>query len=142
MSGESNDMKLDQKLIDAAMDFLNKRFPGKEGGVAAMYTEDGEILLSSSPDTLNESTTLCHEVGALCEAYKKDKKITATVCIARFPHDGPVIILAPCGICQERLMIYGDAVECAVAAEHDPTQWEPRTLKELQPYHWRHAIGG
>lgn len=133
-------MKLDQRLVDAVVAFVNARFPNQAGEGAAMYTEDGEILLSTSPATLNESTTLCHEVGALCEAYARNKKVTATVCVSRESANAPFIFFAPCGICQERLMIYGSDVECAVAKDSDPTQWEMRTLAELQPFHWRKAL--
>jgi cytidine deaminase len=133
-------MRLDQRLIEAAKAFLDERFPGTEGGVAAMYTDDGEVLLSTSPETTNDGTTLCHEVGALCEAYKKNKRVTATVCLYRESADADPIILAPCGICQERLMLYGDAVECAVAKESDPSQFDVRLLKELQPHNWRLAF--
>ncbi len=104
-----------------------------------MYTADGEVLLSTSPATLNESVTLCHEVGALCEAYAKNKTITATVCVSRL-EDGSLRIFAPCGICQERLMIYGGGVECAVAKNDDPAAWEMRPLEQLQPYYWRQAL--
>jgi cytidine deaminase len=132
-------MRLDQRLYDAAKTFLDQRFPEGEGGVAAMYTDDGELLLSTSPETINDGTILCHEVGALCEAYKKNKRIVATICLYRESADLKPTVLAPCGICQERLMIYGDAVECAVAKEN-PCQFEVRSLKELQPHNWRLAF--
>lgn len=132
-------MKLDQKLVDTTIAFINQRFPNQDGEAAAMYTEDGEILLSTSPATLNESATLCHEVGVLCEAYAKNKRITATVCVSRSA-DGKLKIFAPCGICQERLMIYGKEVECAVAKDGESSVWEMRTLDQLQPYYWRNAL--
>ncbi len=132
-------MKLDQKLVDACIAFIDCRFPKQDGEAAAMYTEDGEILLSTSPATLNESATLCHEVGALCEAYTKNKRITATVCVSRSV-DGNIKIFSPCGICQERLMIYGKDVECAVPKDGDSSSWEMRTLGQLQPYYWRKAL--
>ena len=133
-------MKLDQKLVDLALQFLNDRYPDGVGGVAAMYTDDGEILLSTSPEALNECASLCHEVGALCEAYKKNKRVTATVCVSRDDKGARAIILTPCGICQERLLIYGDSVECAVPQVDKPGTWEMRTLGELQPYYWRKVL--
>lgn len=42
----------------------------------------------------------------------------------------------PCGICQERLAFWGDAVQVAVPHEDDPTRWESKSLKEVQPYSW------
>lgn len=49
-------MKLDQKLIDAAIDFVNRRFPAEPwAGSAAMYTEDGKLLISTAPECVNGS---------------------------------------------------------------------------------------
>jgi hypothetical protein len=44
-------MKLDEKLVQACKDFISKRFPSLDEieGAAAMYTENGEVLLSTSP---------------------------------------------------------------------------------------------
>ncbi len=132
-------MKLDQNLVNAVIAFIDDRFPNQEGEAAAMYTEDGEILISTSPEVFNESTTLCHEVGALCEAYAKKKRITATVCVSKSA-DGEIRFFAPCGICRERLMMYGGKVECAVAKIDEPTAWEMQTLDQLLPHYWRDAI--
>ncbi|MBP9708243.1 MAG: hypothetical protein KBD78_11410 [Oligoflexales bacterium] len=67
-------MKVDQNLVQAAIDFVNKRFPTGVEGAAAVYLEDGQILVSTAPLVKNESVSLCHETGAICEAYKLDKK--------------------------------------------------------------------
>ena len=62
-------MHLDQRLVDAAIEFVNKRFAEQPfEGAAAMYTEDGEILISTAIEVVNESVSLCHETGAICEA--------------------------------------------------------------------------
>jgi cytidine deaminase len=131
-------MRLDQRLVDAAIDFVESRFPGEPyEGAAAMYTEDGEILISTALEVLNDSVALCHEVGAMCEAYKKNKKITATVCVSREP-DGRIIVIGGlCGVCLERMWLWGGDVEIAVPLEHDPTKWRAITLSEAHPHYWR-----
>lgn len=130
-------MKLDSKLVQAAISFVEIRFPTEPwAGAAAMYTEDGQILISTSPDTVNQSVELCHETGAICEAHKLGKKITATVCVSR-DNNGQFQILTPCGVCQERLLFWGHEIEAAVPQDSDSTKWETRTLKEIQPYYWR-----
>lgn len=104
-------MKLDNELVEAAKVFIQERFPEAGwAGAAAMYTEDGQILISTSPEVVNSSVELCHEVGAICKAYKLSQKITATVCVSR-DDKGFFQILTPCGVCQERFMVYGDEVE-------------------------------
>ncbi len=130
-------MKIDQKLIDAAVELMNKRFLTGQGGATAMYTDTGKILTSVGIENhLNDSANLCHETGAILEALKLGENIVATVCVYREDVNKPIFILTPCGICQERLMVWGEEVEAAVPKEDDPTQWESRTLKELQPYYW------
>lgn len=114
-----------------------KDFPNEPGaGAAAMYTEDGELLISTAPGVVSASVELCHEVGAICEAYKLNKKVTATVCVSR-DEKGRFHILTPCGVCQERLFVWGGDIEAAVPTDDDSSNWQCKTLNELQPYYWR-----
>ena len=130
-------MKIDENLVEACKDFIDKRFPNSstEEGAAAMYTEDGEIILSTAPDVFNSGAGLCHETGAICDAYKNDKKIVASICVSK-EKDGSYVILTPCGICQERLYFWGGDVEVGVPSENDLSKWESKKLKEVQPYYW------
>jgi cytidine deaminase len=128
---------VDQRLIDAAIDFAQRRFPGEPwAGAAAMYTEDGEILISTAPEVMNDAVALCHEVGAMCEAFARDKKVVATVCVSR-AEDGRFVILPACGVCQERLWYWGGNMEVAVPLADDGTKWKAVSLAELAPYYWR-----
>jgi len=134
---EGKAMRLDQRLVDAAIAFADRRFPTTDSaGAAAMYTASGEILTSTAIASLNDQVSLCHEVGAMCEAYAKNLKITATACVHR-DNTGRFIILSACGVCQERLWYWGGEVEVAVPHEDDPTRWRAVTLKEMNPYYWR-----
>jgi cytidine deaminase len=130
-------MKLDSKLVNAAKEFVQTRFPDEPwSGAAAMYTADGEILLSTAPKVVNGSVELCHEVGAICDAHKLNKQITATVCVTR-DEENRFHVLTPCGVCQERLMSWGDQLECAVPLDSNSTEWQVKLLREIQPYYWR-----
>ena len=130
-------MQVDDKLVNAAMDFTNKRFPGEIGaGAVAMYVDGGEILISTSPMIVNLSVELCHEVGAICEAYKLNKKILAIVCVSRV-EGGKFVILTPCGVCQERLMAWGPEVNAGVPTENDFSKFRNKKLSEIQPFYWR-----
>ncbi len=133
-------MKLDDRLVRAAIDFVERRFPNEEwAGAAALYTEDGQILISTAPAALNPSVELCHEVGAICEAHKLGKTVTATVCVSR-DEQKCFQILTPCGVCQERFMAWGAEVEAAVPRTDDSTKWQMKKLGELQPYYWRNSL--
>jgi cytidine deaminase len=101
-----------------------------------MYTDAGTVLISTAPAVLNEMVGLCHEAGAICEAYKANLKIVASVCVSRDPNR-KFQILTPCGVCQERLMYWGDQIEVAVPKQEDSTLWESRKLSEVQPYYWQ-----
>jgi len=133
-------MNIDQALVDAAVDLLEKRFPAAEGLAAAMYTNDGQILTSVVFDPEWGGGGLCAETGAICEAVKLDKRITASVCVSRLSGESPIVILTPCGICQERLFHWGDKVEVATPDPDDARKWVAKTLDEVQPYYWVKAL--
>lgn len=133
-------MNLDQHLVDAARELLERRFPGEEGIAAAMYTEDGPILTSVFFEPEWGSGMLCAETGAICEAEKQNKRVTASVCVSRLSGTDLIVILTPCGICQERLFHWGGKLEVAVPEPADPTRWMVKTLDEVQPFYWVNAF--
>ncbi|MER5429184.1 cytidine deaminase [Streptomyces sp. NPDC002588] len=130
-------MNLDQALIDAAVDLMDRRWRLDEpGGAAAVRLADGGILTSVGLDNLHGSVALCQETGALIQAYTQDRAVVASACVCRDLEHGRILILPPCGVCQERLALWGPSVEVAVPQEGDPTEWEARTLAEVNPYYW------
>ncbi|WP_052256529.1 cytidine deaminase [Salinicoccus sp. YB14-2] len=130
-------MNIEQKLYQAAIDLVEKRYPYGWGGAAAMYTDDGQILTSVAPDVINASTELCIETGAILEAHKLNTRITHTICIARENEKVEFKILTPCGVCQERLFYWGGNVKAAVTDARGKLDY--KTLREIQPYHWYKA---
>ena len=133
-------MPLDQTLVDAAINQALTRFPSGYAGAAAILTETGQILTSVSFDPPNSAAGLCHETGAFCEANRLGVRVVASVCVSRSEPNRPFLILAPCGICQERLSLWGSDVEVAVAVPGMPSNWQSKRLGELQPYFWRNAV--
>lgn len=124
-------MDLDQRLVDAAYDLMTRRWPGTGWAVAAaMYLDDGQVLTSVALDNLNSAVNLCAETGAMCQAYTMAGRVTASVCVSR--ENG---ILAPCGICQERLALWGPDIQVAVP-DDGAAEWQARTLRELNPFYW------
>ena len=134
-------MILDQRLVDAAIEQARTRFPDGCGGAAALYLSDGRILTSVCLDTPNESANLCHETGAICEANRLNLAVTATVCVSRESSAAPFVIVPPCGICQERLAIWGMNVEVAVPAQGDTTRWQAKSLRDVHPFYWKEVFG-
>ena len=134
-------MDVDTALIQAIIAFIEKRFPGEgQDGAAGMYTSSGNMLISTAPEAFNDGVSLCHETGCLCEAYRLNESVTATACLVRESPER-FILLSPCGVCQERLFLYGPNVSVAVPADDDPTRWQAKRLSELQPFYWRKALG-
>jgi cytidine deaminase len=130
-------LRLDQRLIDAAVDFVERRFPGQAwAGAAAMYVDDGEILISTAPEVVNDAVALCHEVGAICEAYARGKRVVATACVSR-AESGRFVVLPACGVCQERLWYWGGEVQVAVPHADREAGWKAVNLAEMAPHYWR-----
>ena len=106
---------------------------------------DGKLVLSDR----FVSSTLAYQLGgefmlgiisaiafATILAVVAGLTITASACVARAPRSDDILVLTPCGICQERLFHWGDQVEVAVPDPADPTRWMTKTLREIQPYYW------
>lgn len=134
---------IEDELYRSATELVQQRYPTGWGGAAAMRLEskdgESEIVTSVAIETANGSAVLCIEVGAMCEASKRNWRVTHTICVAREDENSPFTVLSPCGICQERLRYWGDDVLCAVS---DPTEdGKPLfiRLRDLQPHHWTQA---
>lgn len=129
-------MAVDQELVDAAIELARTRFPGQDwAGAAAMRLDDGTILTSTAPEAPNSAVSLCHETGAICEAHKRGRRVMASVCVTAADGGRGYWVLAPCGVCQERLFAYGPDVQVAVAEPADPRRWRTLRLRDVQP-HW------
>jgi cytidine deaminase len=75
-------VSVDQELVNAAIELTRTRFPGQDwSGAAALRLDDGEILTSTAPDVPNSAVNLCHETGAICEAFKRGRRVVASVCV-------------------------------------------------------------
>ncbi|ROS05116.1 cytidine deaminase [Sinobacterium caligoides] len=132
-------MKVEDQLYLAAKGLIEKRYPTGWGGAAAIRTESGRIITSVAPDVLNDALSLCMEVGAYLEAHKINEKVTHSLCLTREDEDSEILILTPCGVCQERLVHWGGDVMAAVTNEGNRLIF--KSLRELQPYHWS-AVNG
>ncbi|MEU0409082.1 cytidine deaminase [Streptomyces griseorubiginosus] len=129
-------MAVDQELVDAAIGLARDRFPGQDwSGAAALRLDDGTVLTSTAPDAPNSAVGLCHETGAICEAFKLGRRVVASVCVTAADRGRGYWILAPCGVCQERLFAYGPDVEVGVPEPADPCRWRTLRLRDVQP-HW------
>ena len=129
-------MNLDQALVDAATALLVSYFPGDQGIAAAAYTDSGALYTSVVFDPEWGGAGLCAETGAILEAVKQKERVTAIACVGRLGGDEPIVLLTPCGICQERLIHFGADVQIAVPHPADPTRWQMQRLREVQPYYW------
>lgn len=130
-------MQIDQTLIDAAISLMKHKYPTGQGGAAAMYTKSGKILTSIGiENSPHDAVNLCYETGCILEALKLGEEIVATACVSRSDENSPIVILTPCGICQERLRIWGGDIVAAVPQKNDFTKWQSKTLDELEPYYW------
>ena len=133
-------MHLDQALVDAALQQALQRFPSGYAGAAAVRTNTGRVITSVSFDAPNDAVSLCHEAGAFCEANRLGEKVVASVCVSRSQPDRQFLILPPCGICQERLALWGPEVEVAVSVPGKPGEWHSKFLREVNPHYWLDTV--
>ncbi|WP_019241005.1 MULTISPECIES: cytidine deaminase [Bacillus] len=133
-------MNIEKEMFVRVTDFVKERFPQGWGGAAIMYTDDDDFLISVALESPNGGAILCMETGAFCEAQKYNKGITHSLCVARDDEHSPFKVLTPCGICQERLMYWGEDIKAAISTEDGTLHF--KSLKELQPYHWLTAYKG
>ena len=105
-----------------------------------MLLGNGIILTGTSPDALNPSVEVCHEIEPYCGAFRLGlRMLVASVCL-HSQADGRVVVLSPCGVCRERLAVHGPGVLVAVADRDDPTAMVWRTLKDILPDYWMTAF--
>lgn len=123
-----------EALVSACRAVLEQRPRGESAGAAAMLTGSGMILLGSAPDAFNPAVELCHETEPYCAAHRLGESIVATICLYR-DAEGASRVLAPCGVCQERLATHGPDVLTAVPQGHAAAPTWVR-LRDLMPHYW------
>ncbi len=127
-------MNIEQELYNAAVEFLQHRYPVGPGYAAAMRTVTGKILTSVPPEVKNLSLEVCVELGAYLEAFKINEAVTHSICICRDDEHSDILILSPCGICRERLAYWGGDVKAAISTKDNQLVY--KTIRELLPDHW------
>lgn len=126
--------------VAACRSLIDGRFPDDDHhGAAAMLLDDGTILTGTAPDAINPSVEVCHETEPYCASFRLGRRVLASVCLHRQP-GGQTVVLSPCGVCRERLAVYGPDVLVAVAAVDDAALvvWKP--LKDVLPDYWMTAF--
>lgn len=133
---------VDERLYNAAKDLLEakRRVASGEVVVAAAYLSDGDIALGSHFEGTCDAACLCAETGPVCTANVRGLRVVASICLLQDSPGGPIRVLAPCGICQERLRVFGTDVHVAVALPNTPNGWQSIPLSELTTVHWTEAI--
>jgi len=105
-----------------------------EGVGAAALTASGETLTGVWIDAMVDSACLCAETGPICEAHRRGQRIVASICV-RWTAPEDVRVLAACGVCQERLVVFGREVLVGVA-DDSVRGFSFRTLSDLRPAPW------
>ncbi len=131
---DNNEKDIEQRLYAAAAQLINQRYPTGWGGAAAMRTASGKILTSVAPNVKNDALNVCMELGAYLEAQKLNEAVTHSLCLCREDENSPLLILSPCGICQERLAFYGGDVRVGISSAQNTLTF--KTIRQLMPYHW------
>ena len=141
---DDTERRIEDELYRSAAELIERRYPAGWGGAAAMRLDGrgdmpSQIVTSVAIETANAAASLCIETGAMCEAMKRDLRITHTICLVRDSENDPFTVLSPCGICQERLRYWGNDIRCAVTGHTEDGRPLFVRLDDLQPHHWTQA---
>ena len=128
---------IELNLYKELTEFICKRFPRGYGGAAILYTKEKISLISIALTNANGSAGLCMETGAMCEAQKNNYCVTHSLCISRENENSDFKILSPCGICQERLMYWGNTVKVGITNKKNELRFV--SLEDINPYCWIEA---
>ncbi len=129
--------KVQLRLFEMATKYIENRFPTGWGGAAVLRTDKDNFFISIAIETANTASSLCTEVGAMCEAHKYNEKVTHSLCVVRDDEHSDFKILTPCGVCQERLRYWGTDLLVGITTKDNSLKFI--TLDELQPHHWSNA---
>lgn len=133
-----NDERLGE-TIDACRSLIEERFPdGESNGAAAMLLDDGTIVTGTAPEAVNPAVQVCHETEPYLAAFRRGRKIVASVCLHR--DKGSILVLSPCGVCRERLTAHGPELLVAVPEPGDPGRVAWKSLSALLPNYWATAF--
>lgn len=133
-------MNIERNLFEKVTAFIKQRYPSGWGGAAILRTQQGSNLISVALESANASAGLCMETGAMCEAQKLNEKVTHSLCVVRDNETSNFKVLTPCGICQERLLFWGDDVLVGITTSDNTLVFKP--LKEINLFHWTNAYAG
>lgn len=135
------DSDTEAALHDAAVTVAKEQARDEDDGEgvgAAALTDEGEILTGVWIDAMVDSACLCAETGPIAEAHRRGRRLTASICV-RWTRSSGATVLAACGVCQERLAVFGSDVLIGVA---DPNERGVRfeSLAALRPSPWWDSI--
>ncbi len=111
---------------------------GGEGVGAAGLADDGAVLTGVWIDAMVDSACLCAETGPISEAHRTKRKLTASICV-RWTRTSSPSVLAACGVCQERLAVFGSDLLIGVA-DNTERGFRFESLAALRPSPWWDSI--
>jgi len=130
-------LTVESEMYASVTRFIDQRFPVGWGGAAIIRTADDRHLTSVALVSANGSAGLCMETGAMCEAQKLNANVTHSLCVARDDEHSPFKVLSPCGICQERLLYWGEEVLVGITTADGALLF--KRLGEINPDSWTRA---
>ncbi len=134
-------MPADTELYNAAVSLIERRLSSADWATAAaLRFDDGSIKVGICLDNFSSGMGLCAEVGPICESFTNDQKVIASICVNRVKDREHDLVMAPCGLCQERLALWGPDVEVGVPDAKAIGGWRSRRLVDLNPYYWATAF--
>ena len=124
-----------EKLIDTAikqLDFSYTPYSGFKVG-AALLTKKGEIYTGCNIENASYTPTNCAERTAIFKAVSEGVRDFQAICIVGGKNGVLTEYAAPCGVCRQVMMEFGDYETFPIILGTSPKDYKIMTLKEILP---------
>ncbi|MEG0753055.1 MAG: cytidine deaminase [Angelakisella sp.] len=129
-----------QTLIEEAMEARKKSYCPFSGFAvgAALLAPDGTIFRGCNVEVSGLGATCCAERTAIFKAVSEGYREFSAVAIVGGKKDGEILFpCAPCGICRQVLVEFGDLKAFQVILAENTQRYEVYSLEELLPLAFR-----
>jgi cytidine deaminase len=138
LMNSSDEDALCESVLAVAAGQAEHASDGAGVGVAGL-ADDGAILAGVWIDAMVDSACLCAVTGPISEAHRTNRKLTAIICV-RWTRTSGLSVLAACGVCQERLAVFGSDLLIGVA-DNAERGFRFESLAALRASPWWDSIG-
>ena len=124
-----------ENLIQQAIEAMDKAYaPYSKFKVgAALETKDGKVYQGCNIENVSYTPTNCAERTAFFKAVYDGERSFARICVVGGMNGELTNYTAPCGVCRQVMMEFGDYEEFEVIIAKSIDEYKVYKLKEIMP---------